>query len=199
MRSGVIFIFLLLLVACHEKNNAHENKERKIQPEFRLFIKDPTDYSAEFIAGFKRKHSKYKIAWLKSDTIFLFGKSERIIQFPVDVELHQTFHYATATEKGYYTLALHKINYTSMDCECIQNKRVITKGTVHMDPLFYEPDENSSRRRGEKWPIMYTGKNENGERLEILVRDEGKSVGILVDHDTIKHSYFMVNFVQIVQ
>jgi hypothetical protein len=199
MGSGAIFILFLLLGACNERNNASGNNEQKIQPESRLFIQNPSDYSDEFIAKFKRKHSRYKIAWLKSDTIFLYGKSERIIPFPVDIELHKTYHYATITEKGYYTLTLNRINYSSIDCKCIQNKKVITKGTVHIDPLFYEPDENVSRRRNEKESIMYTGKNENGERLEILVRDKGKTAAILVQHDTINRSYFMVNFAQIVQ
>jgi hypothetical protein len=172
----------------------NKNSEQKIDPDFRLFIKNASDYSDDFIAGFKRKHSHYKIAWLKSNTVLLYSKKERMVQFPSGVELHKTYHYATITEKGYYTLALHRINYSSIDCECTRNKEVITRGTVHIDPLFYEPDENSGHKKD---PVIYTGKNENGERLDILVGIDGKTASLLVKHDTINGSYFTVNFTRI--
>lgn len=115
-----------------------------IKPE-KLYIKDPSLYSPEWIAAFKADSSHFKTAKIMGEYIFIDNDTA---YFDTSLKLKQDYRFTAFTDSHFYQLAVKRINYTSIeyDFSLLENEKPVfnRKGNAHLGSLFFLGSESSS-------------------------------------------------------
>lgn len=80
-----------------------------------FIIRNPSQYSREFIEDFKKKHSQPKIETVVfiDDTIIINNDRSDLIIIPTDLPLNKKVKYVAQREHFSYKLIVKRINYTT--------------------------------------------------------------------------------------
>lgn len=145
MKYFLLPIFVLFFVSCGKdpksdtlpEETATDTITAAKEPE-KLYIKDPSLYSPEWIAGFKADSNYYKSARIMGEYMLV---DKDTAYFDNTLNLKQDYRFTAFTETHFYQLTAKRINYTTIeyDFTLLENEKPVfnRKGRAHLGSMFF--------------------------------------------------------------
>jgi hypothetical protein len=124
-----------------------ENDKKKHSQSTQFYIKDESQYSANFISEFKEKHKGYKSVSLIEDSIIINNDRTDIILIPTDLPLNKSVTYEKNIDETKYALTVKRISFSTLEYsyfEIVNGERKNEKqGQADLEPVFYLGSEGT--------------------------------------------------------
>ena len=182
MKNLLLPILFLFLVSCGKdpKNDTPPEETTAdtitttVKPE-KLYIKDPSQYSPEWIAGFKADSSQYESARIMGEYMLV---DKDTAYFDTSLKLKQDYRFTAFTDTHFYQLTIKRINYTTLeyDFTLLEKEKPVysRRGRAHLGAMFFLGSESSDDdETGESYlATEYYDKAPDGLTIDIGEPDE---------------------------